>query len=93
MLLSRRMEVYVFHLLAPEDLEPEIAGDLRLIDSEDGDAAEITVSRRLLEKYKQTVAAFNEAVQPGTFNAAIRDGKRAVGITPPKSRKRSRAAS
>ena len=33
-------------------------GDLRLVDCEDGDVAEITVSRPLLERYKRTLAAF-----------------------------------
>lgn len=34
---------------------------------------------------EQTVREFNSAVQPGTFNPAIKDGKRTEGITPPKS--------
>lgn len=33
----------------------------------------------------ETVAAFNAAVQPGEFNPAVRDGKAARGIVPPKS--------
>jgi tricarballylate dehydrogenase len=33
----------------------------------------------------QTVREFNAAVQPGAFDPAIRDGKRTVGIEPPKS--------
>ena len=32
-----------------------------------------------------TVAAFNEAVQPGAFNPAVKDGKHTIGIAPPKS--------
>lgn len=32
-----------------------------------------------------TVEAFNAAVQPGEFNSKQKDGKQAVGITPPKS--------
>jgi uncharacterized protein (DUF58 family) len=58
MLLAQQMDVYVIHLLCPEELDPEIAGDLKLVDSEDGDIAEITVSRPLLDRYKQTLAAF-----------------------------------
>jgi uncharacterized protein (DUF58 family) len=57
-LLAQRYDVYVIHVLSPEELEPELKGDLKLIDSEDGDIAEITVSRPLLEKYKRTLAAF-----------------------------------
>jgi uncharacterized protein (DUF58 family) len=57
-LLARQMDVYVIHILAPEELDPEIKGDLKLVDVEDGDIAEITVSRPLLERYKSTLAAF-----------------------------------
>ena len=46
------------HVLCPEELNPEIKGDLKLIDCEDDDVAEVTVSRPLLDKYKRTLAAF-----------------------------------
>jgi tricarballylate dehydrogenase len=35
--------------------------------------------------FVDTVTAFNAAVQPGTFNPAVKDGKGTRGITPPKS--------
>ena len=57
-LVSRDMDVYVIHLLSAEELDPDVEGDLRLIDCEDGDVAEITVSAPLLKRYKQTLAAF-----------------------------------
>jgi tricarballylate dehydrogenase len=34
---------------------------------------------------ESTVRTFNDAVQPGAFNPAIKDGKRTAGIEPPKS--------
>jgi tricarballylate dehydrogenase len=45
-------------------------------------AEKIGVNQSALE---ETVRAYNAAVQPGEFNPAVRDGKRTVGITPPKS--------
>ena len=57
-LVTQQMDVYVLHVLCPEELDPEIKGDLKLIDCEDEDVAEITVSRPLLDKYKRTLAAF-----------------------------------
>ena len=62
-LLARRMDVYVLHILAPEELQPEITGDLKLVDVEDGDIAEITVSRPLLDRYQRTLAAFIEGAR------------------------------
>jgi hypothetical protein len=49
--------------LSTEEIEPEIAGDLRLVDCEDGDEAEITVSAPLLARYRRTVEAFVESAR------------------------------
>jgi tricarballylate dehydrogenase len=38
-----------------------------------------------VEGFVRTVTAYNAAVQPGTFNPAIKDGKGTRGLTPPKS--------
>jgi uncharacterized protein (DUF58 family) len=56
-LLSRDMDVYVIQILSAEEIDPAVEGDLRLVDCEDGDVAEITVNAPLLKRYKQTLAA------------------------------------
>jgi hypothetical protein len=56
--VARNLDVYLVHVLSPEELEPQLAGDLRLVDSEDADVAEITVSRPLLDRYRRTLEAF-----------------------------------
>jgi uncharacterized protein (DUF58 family) len=57
-LLAQQMDAYVVHVLSPAEIDPDVKGDLRLIDSEDADVAEITVSAPLLKRYKQTLNAF-----------------------------------
>ncbi|HEX3998426.1 MAG TPA: DUF58 domain-containing protein [Pirellulales bacterium] len=57
-LLAQQMDVYVIQTLSVEEIEPEITGDLRLVDCEDGDEADITVSAPLMARYKKTVEAF-----------------------------------
>ena len=57
-LIARQMDIYVIQVLSQEEIEPEIVGDLRLVDVEDDDVAEITVSGPLLKRYKQNLAAF-----------------------------------
>ncbi len=57
-LLAQNMDVYVIHILSDEEIDPEIQGDLRLVDCEDSDIAEITVSAPLLSRYKKTLNAF-----------------------------------
>ena len=62
-LIARQMDVYVIHLLAAEEVQPEMAGDLQLVDSEDADVAEITVSAPLLKRYRANLDAYCSAVR------------------------------
>jgi uncharacterized protein (DUF58 family) len=57
-LLARNMDIYVVHVLSREEVEPELVGDLRLVDCEDDDVAEITMSAPLLKRYKDNLNAF-----------------------------------
>jgi uncharacterized protein (DUF58 family) len=57
-LLARNMDVYVVLVLSREEVEPELVGDLRLVDCEDDDVAEITMSAPLLKRYKDNLNAF-----------------------------------
>lgn len=58
LLVGQQMDVFVLHMLSPEEMNPELAGDLKLVDCEDQDEAEISVSNAVLKKYKATLAAF-----------------------------------
>jgi uncharacterized protein (DUF58 family) len=62
-LVAQRVDAYVLHVLSPEELDPAVVGDLRLVDCEDGDAAEVTVSAPLLARYKRTLEAFTAGAQ------------------------------
>jgi uncharacterized protein (DUF58 family) len=57
-LVARQLDIYVIQILSQEEIEPEIVGDLKLVDVEDQDVAEITVSAPLLKRYKQNLAAY-----------------------------------
>lgn len=63
LLVGRRMDVFVFHLLSPEEIDPPLRGDRKLIDVEDGDATEITLNSYVLDRYRQTVRAFLESAR------------------------------
>ena len=62
-LVSREMDVYLVQVLSAEELDPDIQGDLRLVDCEDADEAEVTVSCVLIDRYKKTLAAFIESAR------------------------------
>lgn len=62
-LMSHDMDCYVIQILSQEELEPDVKGDLKLVDCEDQDEAEITVSAPLLARYDRTLKAFTSGVQ------------------------------
>ncbi len=57
-LIGQNYDLYVIQVLSPNELTPEITGELKLIDVEDADIAEITVSGALLKYYKKTLNAY-----------------------------------
>ena len=69
-LLAKQMDIYVIHLLSQEELNPDYQGDLRLVDSEDGDIAEITVNKTLVDRYKNHLKAYCDEIR----NYCIRRG-------------------
>ena len=58
MLIGRRMDLFIMHILSPEEVDPPLRGDRKLIDVEDGDNAEVTINNYVLERYKETVQKF-----------------------------------
>ncbi len=60
-LLGRHYDLYALQILSPEEIDPPLVGDLRLTDVEDDDVAEVTVSRALINRYKQNLRAYCES--------------------------------
>jgi hypothetical protein len=54
-LVSRGFHVNAVQILAPEEMNPETYGDLKLIDSESGEVQEVTFGKYRLAAYQQTV--------------------------------------
>jgi uncharacterized protein (DUF58 family) len=60
LLRGRGHDVSVVHLLAPDEAEPAISGDFRLIDSESQAEIEITADFEMLARYKTHVKSWQE---------------------------------
>ncbi|NJN16273.1 MAG: DUF58 domain-containing protein [Oscillochloris sp.] len=62
-LASRPFEITVMHILAPQELEPEMDGDYRLVDVEGGEPIEISADLELLRQYKANLAEWRSEVE------------------------------
>ncbi len=55
-------ELIVLHLLSPDELDPMLEGDLRLVDSESGEGIDVTVDLATLDDYKARLAAWQDGL-------------------------------
>jgi len=62
-LLERRFDVHILHLLDPEEMNPALGGDLRLIDSETGVLRDLTVDAEALRDYRDRLRGFLERAE------------------------------
>ncbi len=57
-LLERRFDVHLVHVLSPEEMNPELAGDLRLVDSETGEMRELSMDGDAVRAYRERLRQF-----------------------------------
>lgn len=50
-LASRRHDVYLVHCLAESEIDPDLKGDVRVVDSETAEAKDVPVGPRLIKHY------------------------------------------
>lgn len=62
-LVGRRFAPTLVQVLAPEEINPPMTGDLRLIDAETGDQREITVTSGLLARYRQRLTEHQQFLE------------------------------
>jgi uncharacterized protein (DUF58 family) len=62
-LLERRFDVHLVHVLAPEEMNPDLAGDLRLVDSETGERRELSMDGDAVRAYRERLRQFLDRVE------------------------------
>lgn len=58
-----KFDPVVIHVWDEAELEPNLRGDLKLVDCESGRSREVTITRSLMEKYRKAHAAFMEEME------------------------------
>ncbi|MCD4687347.1 MAG: hypothetical protein K8S97_15570, partial [Anaerolineae bacterium] len=61
-LQGRGHEVTVIHTLSPDEVNPEITGDLKLVDIETGIPQEVTIDEAMKELYTQRLQAWQAEI-------------------------------
>jgi uncharacterized protein (DUF58 family) len=57
-LANGRFDLFAVQILSPQEIEPDLTGDLKLVDLEDADMAEVSITQPLIARYKSNLAAY-----------------------------------
>ena len=57
-LAGGKYDLFCVQVLSPQEIEPDLQGDLKLKDIEDDDMAEVSITQPLIEQYKANLNAY-----------------------------------
>jgi uncharacterized protein (DUF58 family) len=63
LLIAAKQEVVVVQVLSPEELHPQLAGDLRLVDVETGTGKEVSMSGTVLRAYQEALDSYTGSLR------------------------------
>jgi uncharacterized protein (DUF58 family) len=61
-LLSRGYEIVLLHILSRDEVAPDLSGDLKLVDVETGESAEVSLDPAVLDEYGDRQRAWQEDI-------------------------------
>lgn len=59
----QKFDPYVVHVVSPQETDPNLLGDLRILDSETDRLRDVTVTESLLRKYRSTFGEYCETIE------------------------------
>lgn len=62
-LFAADMEVLALHILSPQELKPDMQGDIRLVDAEFGHTTDVSMGRNVADLYERTLSAFTNGIR------------------------------
>jgi uncharacterized protein (DUF58 family) len=71
-LLGRAYDVTILHVLAEDEIDPPLAGDLRLVDSETEQAQEVSIDGGMRLAYRQRLLTWREEIRHSCQQRGVR---------------------
>lgn len=70
-LLGKGYEVGLLHVLSPDEVEPPLGGDLRLIDVETLEPQEVTIDAGMRDQYVRRLEAWRESIRADCVRRSV----------------------
>jgi hypothetical protein len=68
-LRRRRQEPVLWQLLAPDEEQPTLSGDLKLVEAESNQQRELTITQGLVQEYLEALAAHRRSLSRAAESA------------------------
>jgi len=62
-LMFYKQDIVLVHILSPQELNPELQGQIRLKDSETGEMVDVDITSSFYDKYQQTLSNFKSSLK------------------------------
>jgi len=62
-LMFYRQDIVLVHIMSPQELNPELQGQIRLKDSETGEMVDVDITSSVYDKYQQTLNNFKSSLK------------------------------
>lgn len=70
-LIYQKQQTVLVHLISPEEINPQLDGRIRLLDSENQTYCEIEANQKTLDKYKEALKAYEDEIRNYCLKAGI----------------------
>jgi uncharacterized protein (DUF58 family) len=61
--IGAKQDLIIVQILSPQEIAPELTGDLLLVDAETGQGVEVSVNQPVLKRYRAALAVYTTEVQ------------------------------
>lgn len=62
-LQDRHFDIFIIHVMADEELNPVLSGDIKLIDSETRESKEVTIDNNTINSYRKNLNIFLDGIE------------------------------
>jgi uncharacterized protein (DUF58 family) len=67
----RNQDIYICHILAPQEINPSLESSIRLVDSETGEFMDVSITPQLMKTYRKSFSDYISEIEGMCFKRGI----------------------
>lgn len=67
----RNQDIYICHILAPQEINPSLESAIRLVDSETGEFMDVSITSQLIKTYRKSFSGYISEIEGMCFKRGV----------------------